>query len=208
MDFFGEAVMKFLECFQFLASRRDGQIVVTSAGQSRNAWWHVTHDTQGSFYLGASMSLSTMFASGLALGAPELKFWAFMGDGAFCMNPGALMVERDLNLPNVTHFLISNRHYGATGNQRLPNRDRNDYVGIARSMGIERTFTFGSVRDLEEGFDAVLSANNPSYSFVVLEIEPGNEKMDKCPIDGPEMKFAFGRNMERITKRKVFKSQL
>jgi sulfopyruvate decarboxylase subunit beta len=50
-----------------------------------------------SFYLDASMSLSTMFASGLALAQPELKFWTFMGDGAFVMNPGMLMVERSCN---------------------------------------------------------------------------------------------------------------
>ena len=49
-----------------------------------------------SFYLDASMSLSTMFASGLALAQPQLKVWAFMGDGAFCMNPGMLMVERQM----------------------------------------------------------------------------------------------------------------
>ncbi len=62
-----------------------------------------------------------MFASGLALAQPELKIWAFMGDGAFCMNPGMLMVERQMNLPNLTHFLVSNRVYGATSNAGLPN---------------------------------------------------------------------------------------
>ena len=29
------------------------------------------------------------------------------------MNPGMLMVERQMNLPNLTHFLVSNRAYGA-----------------------------------------------------------------------------------------------
>jgi thiamine pyrophosphate-dependent acetolactate synthase large subunit-like protein len=196
--------MKYIECMEFLASRRSTQLVVTSAGQSRNAWWHATHDKDASFYLGASMSMSTMFAAGIAACAPDLKVWAFMGDGAFCMNPGMLMVERDLNLPNLTHFLISNRHYGATGNQPLPNRQRNDYQAIARAMGVERTFGFGSVRELEDGFDAAVLPNTPAYTFVVLELEPGSEKMDRCPIDGPELKFAFGRNMERITNRKVF----
>ena len=61
------------------------------------------------FYLGASMSMISMFGAGIAMGAPKLPVWVFMGDGAFVMNPGMLMVERDLNLPNLKHFLVSNR---------------------------------------------------------------------------------------------------
>ena len=112
--------MKYLDCFRALARQRTDQIVVTSAGNSGQAWWAATRDTEATFYLDASMSLSTMFASGLAFARPELKIWAFMGDGAFCMNPGMLMVERQMNLPNLTHFLVSNRVYGATGNPFNP----------------------------------------------------------------------------------------
>ena len=120
--------MKYLDCFRALARHRTDEIVVTSAGNSGQAWWAATRDTEATFYLDASMSLSTMFASGLALARPELKIWAFMGDGAFCMNPGMLMVERQMNLPNLTHFLVSNRVYGATSNAGLPNVEQNDYA--------------------------------------------------------------------------------
>ena len=34
---------------------------------------------------------------------------AFSGDGAFVMNPGMLLVERQLALPNLKHFMVSNR---------------------------------------------------------------------------------------------------
>ena len=44
---------------------------------SSQAWWEVTRDSAASFYLDASMSLSTMFAAGLALARPELAVWAF-----------------------------------------------------------------------------------------------------------------------------------
>ena len=137
--------MKYLECFRALARHRTDEIVITSAGNSGQAWWAATRDSVASFYLDASMSLSTMFASGLALAQPELKIWAFMGDGAFAMNPGMLMVERQMNLPNLTHFLVSNRVYGATSNAGLPNAADNDYAAIARAMGLERVFEF---RDL------------------------------------------------------------
>ena len=61
--------MKYLDCFRALARHRTDQIVVTSAGNSGQAWWAATRDTEATFYLDASMSLSTMFASGLALRA-------------------------------------------------------------------------------------------------------------------------------------------
>ena len=141
--------MKYLDCFRAIARHRTDEIVVASAGNSCQAWWAATRDSVGSFYLDASMSLSSMFASGIALAQPELKVWAFMGDGAFCMNPGMLMVEREMNLPNLTHFLVSNRVYGATSNAGLPNYKDNDYAVIARGMGLERVFSFSSVEQLD-----------------------------------------------------------
>src|SRR3954463_7005928 len=144
--------MGYLECFKFLAARRTDQLAITSAGNSGQAWWAATRDVDRTFYLDASMSLSTMFASGLAAALPKSRFWAFMGDGAFCMNPGMLMVERDMALPNVTHFLVSNRAYGATSNARLPNGPVNDYAAIARASGLKRVFTCSSTAELERQF--------------------------------------------------------
>lgn len=199
--------MNYLDCFRFLAARRTDEMVVTSAGNSSQAWWNVTGDSERSFYLDASMSLSTLFASGLALALPELSFWAFMGDGAFCMNPGMLMVERQMNLPNLTHFLVSNRAYGATGNRDLPNRQENDYLAIARAMGLQRAFGFDSLEALERGFDAAVLGNAPGHTFVLLEVEAFSEaeqKLPQPPFDGPELKYRFGRQIERRTGRSVF----
>jgi sulfopyruvate decarboxylase subunit beta len=199
--------MKYVECFQYLASQRTDQLVITSAGNSGQAWWAVTRDSNGSFYLGASMSLSTMFASGIAMALPQVKIWAFMGDGAFCMNPGMLLVEREMNLPNLTHFVVSNRCYGGTGNADLPNRKHdNDYAAIARAMGLERIFKFDSLRSLEEGFASV-KGNASGHTFVVLEVEPFTHEDEKLPIpqmDGPEMKYRFGRHIEQLADCDIF----
>ena len=150
----GDPAMNYVDCFRALARHRTDEIVVTSAGNSGQAWWAATRDSEASFYLDASMSLSTMFASGLALARPELKIWAFMGDGAFCMNPGMLMVEWQMNLPNLTHFLVSNRVYGATSNAGPAEPTKNDYAAIARSMGLERVFEFRTLDALEREFPA------------------------------------------------------
>jgi sulfopyruvate decarboxylase subunit beta len=153
------------------------------------------------------MSLSTMFASGLAFARPELKIWAFMGDGAFCMNPGMLMVERQMNLPNLTHFLVSNRVYGATSNAGLPNVEQNDYAAIARAMGLERVFEFTALPALERDLPMLVAGNMAGHTFVVLEVEPfsdAEQKLEQPPFDGPELKYRFGRHIEARTDCDIF----
>ena len=194
--------MNFRECFEFLASRRTNQLVITSAGNCSEMWWEVTHDRERVFYLEASMSLASMFGAGLALGVTEIPIWVFTGDGAFCMNPGMLMVERQLNPPNLTHFLVSNRCYGSTYEVRLPNAPDNDYAAMARAMGIGRVYHFETLADLKGNFDAAVLA--PGHSFVVLEVEPVGKKLKEPPIEGPEMKYLFGRSVERAAGVRIF----
>lgn len=199
--------MKYLDAFRTLAKHRRDEIVVTSAGNSGQAWWAATRDTEATFYLDASMSLSTMFSSGLALARPKLSIWAFMGDGAFCMNPGMLMVERQMNLPNLTHILLSNRVYGATSNAGLPNYKDNDYAAIARSMGLERVFEFGDLETLNRDFVSVVRGNIGGHTFVVLEVEPftdAEQKLEQPPFDGPELKYRFGRHIEKRSDCDIF----
>jgi sulfopyruvate decarboxylase subunit beta len=117
------------------------------------------------------------------------------------------MVERQMNLPNLTHFLVSNRAYGATSNAGLPNSDHNDYAAIARAFGLERVFEFKSIAAIERDFPALKSSNAPGHTFVVLEVEPfidAEQKLEQPPFDGPELKFRFGRHVESITGADIF----
>jgi sulfopyruvate decarboxylase subunit beta len=199
--------MKYIDAFHTLAKHRRDEIVVTSAGNSGQAWWAATRDSEATFYLDASMGLSTMFSSGLALARPELKIWAFMGDGAFCMNPGMLMVERQMNLPNLTHILVSNRVYGATSNAELPNYKDNDYAAIARSMGLERIFEFSDLQALDRDFPSVAQSNADGHTFVVLEVElftEAEQRLEQPPFDGPELKYRFGRHIEKRSNCDIF----
>lgn len=194
--------MQFRECFEYLASRRTNQLVITSAGNCSEMWWEVTHDRENVFYLEASMSLTSMFGAGLALGVPKLPLWVFTGDGAFCMNPGMLMVERQLKLSNMTHFLVSNRCYGSTYEVPLPNAAANDYAGMARAMGVERVRFFDSLDGLMREFDVAVLV--PGHKFVVLEVERVGKKLKEPPMEGPEMKYLFGRSVERAGGVKIF----
>jgi sulfopyruvate decarboxylase subunit beta len=201
----------FRDCFEYLAKRWEDELVVTSAGNSGQMWWDITGNFEQVFYLDASMSMSTLFASGIAWSLPDSKVWAFMGDGAFCMNPGMLMVENDLNLPNLKHILVSNRVYGATSDIDLPNKKTNDYIAMAKSMGLERTYSFETMEDLEAGFDGAFRGNRDGHTFVVLELDPllpGDARLEVPPMDGPELKFRFGRFVERNHGCKIFSHQI
>ena len=194
--------MKFEDCFALLTARRTDELVITSAGNASELWWTLTGDSESTFYLEASMSLASMFAAGIARGLPSARVWAFSGDGAFAMNPGMLMVEREMALPNMTHFLVSNRVYGATSNGPVPNRADNNYAGMARAAGLENVYEFETLSELEGGLADVLRRNGPT--FVVLEVEPLESPVVSPPIDGPELKFRFGRHIERTFGVEIF----
>ncbi len=194
--------MNFRACFEYIAGRCKEELVILSAGNCSEMWWEVTHESERAFYLEASMSLASMFGAGIALGVPKVPVWVFSGDGAFCMNPGMLMVERQMNLPNLKHFLVSNRCYGSTYEVGLPNAAANDYGAIARAVGIERVYTFESVEDLKRDFDAAMLS--PGHAFIVLEVDKVGKKLQEPPMDGPEMKYRFGRYVEKLTGVRIF----
>lgn len=194
--------MRFHDCFEYLAGEHTDQVVVTSAGHTSEMWWEITHDTERVFYLEASMGMTSLFAAGIAPGAPAAPVWVFTGDGGFCMNPGMLMVERQLALPNLKNFLVSNRCYGSTSEVPVPNAGATNYAALARDFGVERVFFFDSLDALRQGFEEAVLEDG--YTFIVLEVEPAGQRLEEPPIEGPEMKYRFGRYVERRAGIQVF----
>src|SRR5208282_2528718 len=99
--------------------------------------------------------------------------------GAFCMNPGMLLVERQLNLPNLKHFVVSNRCYGSTNELVLPFGAETDYGAMARAAGIERVYRFDTLEALGTGLDEMLK---PGHTFAVLEVEPIGRHLESPPL--------------------------
>ncbi len=192
--------MNFEACFRFLAERLREEIIVTSAGNCSELWWEITRESERVFYLEASMSLASLFAAGIALGSPQRTIVALSGDGAFCMNPGMLMVERQLALPNLKHFVLANGCYGSTN--ELPFPQTTDYAAMARAAGIERVYDFATLEGLAQALDEILAV--PGYVFSVLHVEPLGRRVHSPPLDGPEVKFRFGRYLERTGGPKIF----
>ena len=193
--------MKFEECFSAIAERRADEIVITSAGNSSEVWWETTRDTDATFYLEASMSLSTMFAAGIALAYPDARVWAFLGDGAFVMNTGLLFVERHLALPNLVSIVIANRCYGATSAVDLPVGSEIDFAAVASAAGIPNVHRFDSVDRIRADFDKAFRGTGPTT--IVLELAVPARHHESPPFDGPELKYRFGRALERRFGRTV-----
>ena len=189
------------DAFRALIAARRNEIVVLSAGNASEMWWGLTGDRDSVFYLEASMSLAPLFGAGIAMGVPGRDVWVLNGDGALAMNPGTLMVERELALPNLKHLVVSNRAYGSTFDSPLPNAAANDYPGMARAMGVARTGAFDTVAALEAG---IAELRRPGHGLWVLEVAPLGRKIPAPPIDGPEMKFRFGRWLERECGISIF----
>jgi len=193
--------MRIEDAFATLSERRRDELVVTSAGTSSEVWWKTTGDTDQTFYLEASMSLSTLFAAGLAMSYPEARVWAFLGDGAFVMNTGMLFVERALALPNLVSIVIANRCYGSTGAVALPDAAEIDVAAIARAAGIAHVERLATLEDLTRNFDGAFRSDKPT--LLVLDSELPARSYGSPPLDGPELKYRFGRALERRFGRTV-----
>lgn len=187
--------------FAAIAERRKDELVITSAGTSSEVWWKTTGDTDQTFYLEASMSLSTLFAAGIAMSYPEARVWAFLGDGAFVMNTGMLFVERALALPNLVSIVIANRRYGSTGAVDLPDAAEIDFAAVARAAGIAHVAHLRTLAELTQDFDGAFRSGKPT--LLVLDAELPQRSYGSPPLDGPELKYRFGRALERRFGRTV-----
>jgi sulfopyruvate decarboxylase subunit beta len=186
--------VRLASCYRELAASWNEELVVCSAGSASREWYGETKSTT-SFYLQASMGISSMVSLGLALALPQARVWNFDGDGALVMNPGALLSEAETAPKNMMHFVLANRVYGATARHPFPNSQEIDFVGLARSCGIRRTYRFTDVEALADALSSELQ--EPEYAFVVLELEAVPGQKYKVPIDGPELKYSFVRHVER-----------
>jgi thiamine pyrophosphate-dependent acetolactate synthase large subunit-like protein len=117
------------------------------------------------------------------------------------MNTGLLFVERDLALPNLVSIIVANRCYGATESADLPSGRAIDFAAMARAAGIPHVFRFTDTAELEADFERAFRSAEPTT--VVLEVDAPTRHHETPPFDGPELKYRFGRALERRFDRKV-----
>jgi thiamine pyrophosphate-dependent acetolactate synthase large subunit-like protein len=123
------------------------------------------------------------------------------------MNLGSLLTEAGQAPENLKHFVVDNGVYQTVGGVPMVNQGRTDYVAIARGAGIPTAQAFDNVSDLREALPRIAQSQGPCLT--VLQVEPETSFLGTPPMtyEGPEMKYRFGRALERRLGITVFGPQ-
>lgn len=195
--------MKTNEVMKVLAAHRGDAVVVCALGMAANEWWGATQ-SEDSFYMHGAMGFAASFALGLALSIPETPVWVLNSDGSLCMNTGCLLTEAGQQPKNLKHFVVDNQAYQTVETMPMVNQDGADYAAMARGAGIKQATTIDNLTDLEGQLPEIISAPGPYFIRLRVEAEPNYQRVPPATYEGPEMKYRFGRAMEKKLGIKVF----
>ncbi len=195
--------MKTREALTVLAAHRGDAIVVCALGMAANEWWAVTK-SEDSFYMHGGMGFAASFALGLATALPHVPIWVLNSDGSLSMNLGCLLTEAGQQPANLKHFVVDNQSYQTVDTMPMVNQDNADYAAIAKGAGIRQVATIADLADLEKSMPAIIAAPGPYFIRLRVESEPEYQRAPPATYEGPEMKYRFGRALEKKLGIKVF----
>ena len=198
--------MKAREAIEVLARHRGEAVAVCALGMAANEWWAATK-SEDSFYMHGAMGFAASFALGLALSLPRVPVWLINADGSLCMNLGCLLTEASQAAANLRHFVVANGVYQTVGALPMVNEGRTDYAAIARAAGFARGHTIEALDELERQMPAIAAEDGPSLTVLRVEPETGFLRTPPMTYEGPEMKYRFGRALEKRFGITVFGPQ-
>jgi sulfopyruvate decarboxylase subunit beta len=198
--------MRAREAIETVANHRGDAIAVCALGMAANEWWAVTKSEE-TFYMHGAMGFAASFALGLALSLPETSIWLINADGSLCMNLGCLLTEASQAPKNLKHFVVDNQVYQTVGALPMVNQGRTDYAAIARGAGIERARTIETLDALETAMPGIVAEDGPSFTLLRVLPETGFLRTPPMTYEGPEMKYRFGRALEKRFGITVFGPQ-
>jgi thiamine pyrophosphate-dependent acetolactate synthase large subunit-like protein len=198
--------MKTRDAMKVIGAYHREVLTVCALGMASNEWWAATKSEE-TFYVHGAMGFAASFALGLALSLPQQQILLLNADGSLCMNLGCLLTEAGQAPKNLKHFVIDNRVYQTVSAVPMVNQTLTDYVGIARAAGISKARQIDDVAELDRAIQEIMAADGPY--FVNLRVEAESEHLAVPPNDyeGAEVKFRFGRAVEKRLGIKVFGPQ-
>ncbi len=123
------------------------------------------------------------------------------------MNLGCLLTEASQAAPNLKHFVVDNGVYQTVGALPMVNDGRTDYAAIARAAGFARARAIQTMAELEQQMPGIGGEEGPSFTVLRVEPESGFLRTPPMTYEGPEMKYRFGRALERRFGIEVFGPQ-
>jgi sulfopyruvate decarboxylase subunit beta len=198
--------MKAREAIEAMTKHRGEAVAVCALGMAANEWWAATK-SEDAFYMHGAMGFAASFALGLALSLPKAPVWLINADGSLCMNLGCLLTEASQAPNNLKHFVIDNQVYQTVGALPIVNQGRTDYAAIARGAGIAKARTIDSIDELAKAMPGIAAEAGPSFTLLRVEAETGFLRTPPMTYEGPEMKYRFGRALEKKFGITVFGPQ-
>jgi thiamine pyrophosphate-dependent acetolactate synthase large subunit-like protein len=198
--------VKTSEVMKVLAVHRGNAVVVCALGMAANEWWAATR-SEDSFYMHGAMGFAASFALGLALALPKVPVWVLNADGSLCMNLGCLLTEAGQAPQNLKHFVLDNGVYQTVGAVPMVNQGTADYVGLAKAAGIPRARALDDLGQFERQLPGIVEEPGPTFTVLKVEAETGFLRTPPMTYEGPEMKYRFGRALERRLGITVFGPQ-
>lgn len=195
--------MKTREAMEVLTRHRGDAVVVCALGMAANEWWAVTR-SEDSFYMHGAMGFAASFALGLATAIPDTPVWVLNSDGSLAMNLGCLLTEAGQQPKNLKHFVVDNQAYQTVDTMPMVNQNNADYAAVARGAGIKNATTIDNLKDLERRTPEIVAAPGPYFVCLRVEAEPDYQRAPPATYEGPEMKYRFGRALEKRLGIKVF----
>ncbi len=125
-------------------------------------------------------------------------------DGGLCMNTGTLLTEAGQQPRNMKHFVVDNQCYQTVENMPMVNQDGADYTMMARGAGFQRAITIDNLDELDRRMPEIVAAPGPYFIRLRIEAEKDYQRAPPANYEGPEMKYRFGRAMEKKLGIKVF----
>jgi sulfopyruvate decarboxylase subunit beta len=147
----------------------DDDVVILGIG-SPNIDWLALGQRELNFSIFASMGSAQSFGLGMALAQPDRRVLVMEGDGGVLMSLGAISSAAEQAPPNLKHFVFTNRSFGATGNQPLPNAARLDFAAASCALGA-RGYHITELDVLKK--QAATLIDTPGYVVVSIETEQG-----------------------------------
>jgi len=153
-----------------ILSHLDQQPVVSNLGPTSDELWHAS-DRARNFYTYGSMGLCSSIALGMALSCEE-KVISLDGDGSILMNLGTIATIGREAPSNLIVIVWDNEEWAQTGHQKSHTAFGTDLEMIARSNGIEKSFTVSEEEELDSGLIQALSEEGPWFIVAKIEDEP------------------------------------
>jgi sulfopyruvate decarboxylase subunit beta len=195
--------MKTREAMDVLAAAQEDAIVVCALGMAANEWWAATRSEE-TFYMHGAMGFAASFGLGLALALPQTPVWILNADGSLCMNLGCLLTEASQNCGNLKHFVVDNGVYQTVGAMPMVHAGGTDYAAIALGAGFRSARVIHDTATLAAEIPQIAAAPGPSLTILKVEAEDSFLGTPPMTYEGPEMKYRFGRALERRFGIEVF----